>query len=84
MLAGIIAKLFDFLSQISDIAELERLLREIPDNSNSYKVLQHLFLFISKSDSFYRFFIKYIAPKSDIEKFRFMYRYFLEKAKSLG
>ena len=84
VLAGIIAKLFDFLSQISDIAELERLLREIPDNSNSYKVLQHLFLFISKSDSFDRFFIKYIAPKSDIEKFRFMYRYFLEKAKSLG
>ena len=84
VLAGIIAKLFDFLSQISDIAELERLLREIPDNSNSYKVLQHLFLFISKSDSFDRFFIKYIAPKSDIEKFRFMYCYFLETAKSLG
>lgn len=84
VLAGIIAKLFDFLSQISDIAELERLLREIPDNSNSYKVLQHLFLFISKSDSFDGFFIKYIAPKSDIEKFRFMYCYFLETAKSLG
>lgn len=80
VLAGIIAKLFDFLSQISDIAELERLLREIPDNSNSYKVLQHLFLFISKSDSFDKLFIKYIAPKSDIEKFRFMYRYFLEKS----
>lgn len=83
VLAGIIAKLFDFLSQISDIAELERLLREIPNNSNSYKVFQHLFLVISKSDSFDGFFIKYIAPKSDIEKFRFMYRYFLEKAKSL-
>ena len=83
VLAGIIAKLFDFLSQISDIAELEYLLREIPNNSNSYKVLQHLFLVISKSDSFDGFFIKYIAPKSDIEKFRFMYRYFLEKAKSL-
>lgn len=83
VLTGIIAKLFDFLSQISDIAELERLLREIPNNSNSYKVFQHLFLVISKSDSFDGFFIKYIAPKSDIEKFRFMYRYFLEKAKSL-
>ena len=84
VLAGIIAKLFDFLSQISDITELEHLLREIPDNSNSYKVLLQLFLFINKSDSFDGFFIKYIAPKSDIEKFRFMYRYFLEKAKSLG
>ena len=84
VLAGIIAKLFDFLSQISDITELEHLLREIPDNSNSYKVLLQLFLFISKSDSFDGFFIKYIAPKSDIEKFRFMYHYFLEKAKSLG
>lgn len=80
VLAGIIAKLFDFLSQISDITELEHLLREIPDNSNSYKVLLQLFLFISKSDSFDGFFIKYIAPKSDIEKFRFMYRYFLEKS----
>lgn len=84
VLAGIIAKLFDFLSQISDITELEHLLREISDNSNSYKVLLQLFLFINKSDSFDGFFIKYIAPKSDIEKFRFMYRYFLEKAKSLG
>lgn len=84
VLAGIIAKLFDFLSQISDITELEHLLREIPDNSNSYKVLLQLFLFINKSDSFDGFFIKYITPKSDIEKFRFMYRYFLEKAKSLG
>ena len=80
VLAGIIAKLFDFLSKISDITELEHLLREIPDNSNSYKVLLQLFLFISKSDSFDGFFIKYIAPKSDIEKFRFMYRYFLEKS----
>ncbi|MDG3142623.1 hypothetical protein MKL29_07200 [Streptococcus suis] len=80
VLAGIIAKLFDFLSQIYDIAELENILGEIPNNSNSYKVLKHLFFLISKSDSFDRYFIKYIAPQNDIEKFRFMYRYFLDKS----
>ena len=80
VLAGIIAKLFDFLSQIYDIAELESILGEIPNNSNSYKVLKHLFLLISKSDNFDGYFIKYIAPQNDIEKFRFMYRYFLDKS----
>lgn len=80
VLAGIVAKLFDFLSQISSIADLESMLQEIPDNSNSYKVLKRLFLLISKSDSYDGYFIKYIAPKDDIEKFRFMYRYFLNKS----
>lgn len=80
VLAGIIAKLFDFLSQIYDIAELESILGEIPNNSNSYKVLKHLFLLISKSDNFDGYFIKYTAPQNDIEKFRFMYRYFLDKS----
>ena len=79
VLAGIIARLFDFLSQISSIAELANTLRKIPDNSSSYKVLRYLFLLISKSDSYDEYFSQFVAPKNDIEKFRFMYRYFLDK-----
>ncbi len=78
VLAGLIAKLFDFLAGIDSIDKLKSLIQSISKDSNSYKVLKNLFLFIDKSETYDSFFLKYFAPKNDIEKFRFLYNYMLD------
>ena len=78
VLSGLIAKLFDFLSEIHSIKDLECMIQSVSKDSNSYKVLKNLFLLLDKAKAYDSFFWYYSAPKIDTEKFRFLYNYMLD------